>query len=50
MGHRSIQVTVDIYGHAVPGGIARPSIGSTTRNYLQPPRNQNRLRRERVRR
>jgi integrase len=33
MGHRSIRVTVDIYGHAVPGRIAPPWIDSMTRRH-----------------
>jgi len=31
LGHASIQMTVGVYGHVVPGGIARPSIASMTR-------------------
>ena len=36
MEHSSIQVTVDVYGHLVPGGNRAASIGSMTRNHLQP--------------
>jgi hypothetical protein len=28
MGHSSVQVTVDCYGHLIPGGNKQPSIGS----------------------
>jgi hypothetical protein len=47
LGHGSIQITVNTYGHLIPGATrARPSIGSTTRrrrNRTQSRRNQNRL-------
>lgn len=42
LGHGSIQITVDTYGHLIPGPIVARSIGSTTptrRNHMQPRRN-----------
>jgi len=50
MGHSSIQVTVDIYGHLIPGANASRSLTLWTwfrrrkqgRNKTQPPRNQRR--------
>lgn len=31
MGHSSIQITVDCYGHLIPGGTNKPSTGSIPR-------------------
>jgi hypothetical protein len=41
LGHASIQITVDTYGHLFRARIVRPSPSWTTRrhNHLQPPRN-----------
>jgi hypothetical protein len=46
MGHSSIQVTVDIYGHLVPGVIAQQLISSTSR-YQRQERSRNNTKRRR---